>query len=339
MSCIDASPGHYVSEEGQAEQAPAPLDTYASGAGRTSTEDCPENHITLQEGADSEDDCFLDTDGDRTHDMADTDDDNDGVDDGIDMCPLGLMGWSSSPGSDNDADGCKDSEEDADDDNDGFPDDSDALPLNSAEHADNDADGLGDKEDPDDDNDGVPDSDETAAGTDPRDSDSDDDGFSDSVDAFPNDPAEWADSDGDGHGDNGDAFPNDASKHLEEDLIGKYGFVIALMGALLIFGLGGWMVMRRRGGETVTQAAEHTHSVETPATESYNIEPEPEVDAGDFLEELEADLSRPSAPPHAKLNEQGQLVWVDDEGTVYAQNPDGSMMAFDVATGSWKPLE
>ena len=182
-----------------------------------------------------------------------------------------------------------------------------------------------------------------AAGTDPRDSDSDDDGFGDSVDAFPNDPAEWADSDGDGYGDNGDAFPNDDSKHLEEDIIGKYGFVIALMGALLAFGLGGWMVMRRRGGETATQAAEYTHSVETPATESYQTEPVPqtesEVDAGKFLEEIEADLSRQSAPPHAKLNEQGQLVWVDDEGTVYAQNPDGSLMTFDVSTGSWKPLE
>ena len=93
----------------------------------------------------------------------------------------------------------------------------------------------------------------------------------------------------------------------------------------------------------MTQAAEHTHSVETPATESYKTEPvpqtEPEVDAGKFIEEIEADLSRQSAPPHAKLNEQGQLVWVGDEGTVYAQNPDGSLMSFDVATGSWKPLE
>ena len=58
-----------------------------------------------------------------------------------------------------------------------------------------------------------------------------------------------------------------------------------------------------------------------------------------FLEELEAELERPSAPAHAKLNEQGQLVWVDDSGTVFAQNPDGSLLTFDVATGSWTPLE
>tara|TARA_B110000014_G_C19558407_1_gene298130 strand:+ start:31 stop:150 length:120 start_codon:yes stop_codon:yes gene_type:complete len=39
------------------------------------------------------------------------------------------------------------------------------------------------------------------------------------------------------------------------------------------------------------------------------------------------------------MNEQGQLVWVDDAGTVYAQNPDGSMVTFNVATGLWEPLE
>jgi len=339
LSCIDAAPGYYVSVEGQAEQTPASLDTYATGTASTSAEDCPEMYITLQEGADSGDDCFLDSDGDRIHDMADSDDDNDGVDDGIDMCPLGLMGWSSSPGSDNDADGCKDTEEDADDDNDGFPDDGDALPLNSAEHSDNDGDGLGDNEDPDDDNDGLTDSEEATADTDPKDTDTDDDGFGDAVDAFPKDPTEWADTDGDGYGDNGDAFPSDASKHLEEDLFGKYGFVIAIFGSILVFGLGGWMVMRRKGEATVTEAAEHTHSVETPTQPAYESEPESETNTGQFLEELEADLSRPTPPPHAKMNEQGQLVWVDDAGTVYAQNPDGSTVTFNVSTGLWEPLE
>ena len=339
LSCIDAAPGHYVSVVGLDHQTPAPLDTYATGTASTSTEGCPENYITLQEGADSQDDCFIDSDGDRIHDMADSDDDNDGVVDGTDMCPLGMMGWSSSPGSDNDADGCKDTEEDADDDNDGFPDDGDALPLNPAEHLDNDGDGLGDIEDPDDDNDGLTDADEAIADTDPKDTDTDDDGFGDAVDAFPKDPTEWADTDGGGYGDNGDAFPSDASKHLEEDLFGKYGFVIAILGSILVFGLGGWMVMRRKGDATVTEAAEHTHSVETRTQPAYEPEPEPETNTGQFLEELEADLSRPTAPPHAKMNEQVQLVWVDDAGTVYAQNPDGSMVTFNVSTGLWEPLE
>ena len=343
ISCEDVTPGHYAPDAGQAEQTPAPLDTYATGTASTSVEACPENHITLLVGADSEDDCYLDTDGDRTHDASDSDDDGDGVDDGVDMCPLGLMGWSSSPGSDNDADGCKDTDEDADDDNDGFPDDSDALPFDPTEWHDNDMDGLGDNEDPDDDNDGLTDAEEGGLSTDPKDADTDDDGFNDALDAFPNDPREWADSDGDGYGDNEDAFPKDPAKHLEEDLIGKYGFVFAALAIILILGLGGWTVMRRKGDTTVTEAAEHTEAVAADPQPTYQSDPGPLVeetaDADQFLEELEAELERPSAPAHAKLNEQGQLVWVDDSGTVFAQNPDGSLLTFDVATGSWTALE
>ena len=348
LSCIDASPGYYVPEEGQSEQTPAPLDSYVSGAASTGVENCPESHITLQEGAVSSDDCYLDSDGDRIQDISDPDDDGDGVDDAYDMCPMGLMGWSSSIESDFDGDGCNDVEEDSDDDNDGFPDDNDALPLNQAEWSDNDMDGIGDNADTDDDNDAMLDSDEEAAGTDPKDSDTDDDGFKDGVDAFPKDPTEWADSDGDGYGDNGDAFPNDASKHLEEDLIAKYGLVIGLVAVMLVAGLGGWMVMRRRGDEESTPASEQTQSVglrsqpESPAQEP-TIAPapdfEPEMDTNQFLEELEADLQKPTPPADAKMNEQGQLVWIDDSGSVYAQNPDGSIMTFDVASGSWTPLE
>ena len=347
LSCNDASPGNYVSSEGQSEQTPAPLDSFVTGSASTGYEDCPENHITLQEGAISRDDCYLDTDGDRIQDASDPDDDNDGVNDGMDMCPLGLMGWSSSIGSDFDGDGCKDTEEDADDDNDGFPDDNDALPLNQAEWADSDMDGIGDNADTDDDNDGLSDSDEDAVGTDPKDSDTDDDGFNDGIDTFPLNPTEWADSDGDGYGDNEDAFPNDSSKYLEEDIFAKYGLVIALAVGMLVMGLGGWMVMRRRGDSESIPASEQTQSVvipqDEPPVEEPSIAPapqfEPEMDTSQFLEELESDLQRPNPPPDAKLNEQGQLVWIDDSGTVYAQNPDGSILTFDVSTGSWVPLE
>ena len=347
LSCNDASPGNYVSSEGQSAQTPAPLDSFVTGSASTGYEDCPENHITLQEGAISRDDCYLDTDGDRIQDASDPDDDNDGVNDGMDMCPLGLMGWSSSIGSDFDGDGCKDTEEDADDDNDGFPDDNDALPLNQAEWADSDMDGIGDNADTDDDNDGLSDSDEDAVGTDPKDSDTDDDGFNDGIDTFPLNPTEWADSDGDGYGDNEDAFPNDSSKYLEEDIFAKYGLVIALAVGMLVMGLGGWMVMRRRGDSESIPASEQTQSVvipqDEPPVEEPSIAPapqfEPEMDTSQFLEELESDLQRPNPPPDAKLNEQGQLVWIDDSGTVYAQNPDGSILTFDVSTGSWVPLE
>tara|TARA_B100001175_G_scaffold10773_1_gene8478 strand:- start:239 stop:538 length:300 start_codon:yes stop_codon:yes gene_type:complete len=99
------------------------------------------------------------------------------------------------------------------------------------------------------------------------------------------------------------------------------------------------MVMRRRGKVTVSEAAEHTHSIEGPVQSVYETEPEPEMNTGQFLEELEADLSPPIPHPHAKMNDQGQLVWVDDAGTAYAQNPDGSMITFNVSTGLWEPLE
>lgn len=177
--------------------------------------------------------------------------------------------------------------------------------------------------------------------TDPKDTDTDDDGFNDALDAFPNNHREWADSDGDGYGDNDDAFPNDPAKHLEEDLLGKYGFVFAVLGAMLVLGLVGTMVMRRRGDSTITESAEHTESVASESQPMYQTEPEVEetLDSDQFIQELEAELETPSAPANAKLNEQGQLVWVDDSGTVFAQNPGGSLLTFDAATGSWIPLE
>ena len=258
------------------------------------------------------------------------------------------MDWVSDPVSDFDGDGCKDSDEDSDDDNDGFPDDNDALPLDQSEWSDNDLDGIGDNSDTDDDNDALSDSDEEAMGTDPKDPDTDDDGFNDGVDAFPKDPTEWSDSDGDGHGDNGDAFPNDASKYLEEDFIAKYGLVIGLFVVMLVVGLGGWAVMRRKGEPENPPVSEQTQSVIIPVQsesppEEPNIDPapqlEPEMDTSQFLEELEADLHKPRPPADAKMNEQGQLVWIDDSGTVYAQNPDGSVLTFDVATGTWDTLD
>ena len=85
--------------------------------------------------------------------------------------------------------------------------------------------------------------------------------------------------------------------------------------------------------------AEHTHSVEASDQPVYETEPEPEMNTGHFPVELEADLSSPTPPPHAEMNEQEQLVWVDEAGTAYAQNPDGSMITFNVSTGCWEPLE
>ena len=63
-----------------------------------------------------------DHDGDGVADGNDPDADNDGVNDGDDLCPTGVIGWVSNGATDNDADGCRDSDEDPDDDNDGYSD-------------------------------------------------------------------------------------------------------------------------------------------------------------------------------------------------------------------------
>lgn len=87
---------------------------------------------------------------------------------------------------DADGDGLGDNT-DIDDDNDGFPDTIDAFPLDAAEHLDSDGDSVGDNADTDDDNDGV----------------------LDSQDAFPLDPARSSISDADGDGWPASEDPND----------------------------------------------------------------------------------------------------------------------------------
>ncbi len=76
---------------------------------------------------------LADCDGDTVRDIDEVaancviraDCDHDGVDDGSDQCPTGATGWTSNSSTDNDGDGCRDTDEDTDDDNDGL-DDTDA---------------------------------------------------------------------------------------------------------------------------------------------------------------------------------------------------------------------
>jgi len=96
--------------------------------------------------------------------IADTDDDNDGIEDSQDAFPL-----DPSETLDSDSDG-RGNNADTDDDNDGIEDDDDAFPLDATETLDTDGDGIGNNADADDDGDGVSDEDEIADGTDPLDS-------------------------------------------------------------------------------------------------------------------------------------------------------------------------
>ncbi|DAC40688.1 MAG TPA: hypothetical protein D7H71_02930 [Candidatus Poseidoniales archaeon] len=332
---MEADPGFFVSEAGQSQQTPAPLDQFVSSSRSIVAESCPENTITLQESSTSEDECLTDSDGDRLHDEVDQDDDGDGINDIIDRCPLGLVGWSSAVDVDNDSDGCKDLEEDEDDDNDGFPDLQDALPLDSTEWNDNDMDGIGDNSDTDDDNDGSSDVEEDERNTSATDPDTDDDGFMDGVDDFPLDPFEWEDSDLDGVGDNGDAFPNDPDRQEDEESTTMLIFV-AVVSVVVIGALAGLLIFRRRGqNDESLFALSGDPGMENNEPKIYSNVSVP-GSTSVTSEDIRTDSISP--PIDAKMNENGQLVWVDESGNVYCQNPDGTILSFNQNTGSWGPV-
>lgn len=170
-----------------------------------------------------------------------TDTDGDGITDELDRCPNGYGvadGWTSTPASDQDQDGCHDLEEDSDDDNDGVGDDFDLCPQSfgwvSFPNTDYDSDGCHDVDaDDDDDNDGVLDvndlcptglfrwssssfSDWDADGCSDLDEDFDDDndGLEDVFDSCPKGLTNWlrdimSDFDDDGC--------NDATEDLDDD--------------------------------------------------------------------------------------------------------------------------
>ncbi len=360
--CITAGIGFYVPESGSSSQTPSPLDYYVDYNGSLEPTPCPQGQITMSLGSDEISDCNLDTDGDRFPDFLDKDDDNDGVDDGTDLCDPGVMNWTSAPAIDFDGDGCLDEIEDDDDDNDGYLDVNDAFPLDPYEWLDTDGDGIGNNADLDDDGDGVLDLDEIELGLDPLIADFDGDGYNDSIDAFPDDPDEWLDSDGDGVGDNSDKFPTlkfyqSYDQVLIHVVIGI--FVLAVIGFSVKMGIGRKEKLVDVDDSTheVREIADVTIPIDSSDVEEHVDESFDSQESANFeeatssedesrndSESLEIDdllltipppKPRIEPPSDAQTNDHGQKVWRDEEGTVWVQNPDGSLLKHNVLTGTW----
>lgn len=106
--------------------------------------DCDDTDASVYPGATEVCD-GVDNNCDTIVDEGCADSDGDGIVDFLDFCPLGETGWTSGPGNDQDADGCRDSTEDSDDDADTVDDVNDNCPLiSNADQSDVDADGIGD---------------------------------------------------------------------------------------------------------------------------------------------------------------------------------------------------
>ena len=171
--------------------------------------------------------------------LPDEDDDNDNKLDQDDFCPTGKLNWLSGAVTDNDADGCRDADEDLDDDNDGMLDNVDLCPRGyvgwvSNPSVDQDSDGCHDLiEDNDDDNDGVTEPGDQCPNTPSNVTvdtqgcpiDSDTDGVADYLDNCPNTPVGVlvdtngcpVDTDDDGVPDYQDEFPNDVNETMDSD--------------------------------------------------------------------------------------------------------------------------
>ena len=305
-----------------------------------------------------------DTDSDGIGDNADTDDDDDGWTDSLEIiCETDPLIPQSIP-----LDSDSDSEcdiTDTDDDGDNVPDVSDWSPLDANEWLDTDGDGIGNNADTDDDNDGLSDFQELELGTNPLLADSDADSYIDSDDLFPVNPTEWIDSDSDGVGDNSDSHPD--NKYFQNNL----QFMLAISGGiviLVVFGYLGVIVLRRKPENTENQTTEENEVIEVdyphegmsgsnPVTANVETEDEDvetvvvdessvenevsEVRDTSHIDALLSELPTPprpqiiSPPEGTPVNEYGQRVWADETGQVWCLNSDGSVLKHDAATGGW----
>ncbi|NOZ01132.1 MAG: hypothetical protein GXP54_04505 [Deltaproteobacteria bacterium] len=154
------------------------------------------------------DEDFPDTDGDKTADCMDVDDDDDGILDAKDNCPLVDNFDQIDTDGDKQGDAC-----DIDDDNDGIPDVNDNCPtVPNPDALDTDGDGKGDACDEDDDNDGLDDIQDNC----PVDKNPGQEDFDGDLIGDPCDP----DQDGDGVGNDLDTCPwHDDKKDADGDAV------------------------------------------------------------------------------------------------------------------------
>ncbi len=89
-------------------------------------------------------------------------------------------------------------------------------------------------------------------------------------------------------------------------------------------------------------------TIESKLNEEVFTEPQADILPTEVFDELDLEsllaatpppVPKIEAPPDAQVNEHGQKVWRDDNGDVWVQNPDGSLLKHNVLTGTWEPYE